>query len=157
MHPCSEPDRRSCAATMNAACQPVAAPIAAARLAAPGCLDGGDIDLPHLHHGFKSPSGRRTIRVGNGRGQHTRRDLPGQPPAVLAPAALAFLAAVADDGVPQAIRFLLIVRRNLKRKRLVVLEDRAAVQAQAGDSFSNHSTVVVKNLPRTFPGISVLA
>ena len=126
-------------------------------LAAPGSLDDGDIDLPHLHHGFKSPFGRRAVRVGNGCGQHTRRDLPGQPPAVLAPAALTLLAAIADDGIPQPVRFLLIVGRDLKRKRLVVLEDRAAVQAQAGDSFSNHSTVVVKNLPRTFPGISVLA
>jgi hypothetical protein len=56
------------------------------------------------------------------------RDLPRQAPLVLAPAARAFLAAVFDDRVPQAVGFGLIVGRHLERERLVVLELRAAVQ-----------------------------
>jgi hypothetical protein len=35
-------------------------------------------------------------------GQHTRRDLPRHTPLVFAPAARALLAAIADDGIPNA-------------------------------------------------------
>ena len=58
-------------------------------------------------------------------GQGARRDLPRQSPLVLAPAACAFLAAVSDDRVPQAVGFGLVVGRNLERECLVVLERRA--------------------------------
>jgi len=40
---------------------------------------------------------------------------------------LAFLAAIADDGVPVTVRLFLIVRRDLEGKGLGVLEHRAAV------------------------------
>jgi len=40
------------------------------------------------------------------------------------------LAAVADDGVPVAVRLLLIVRRDLEGKGLVVLERRPAVETE---------------------------
>ncbi len=53
-------------------------------------------------------------------GQRARGKLPGETPAVLAPAALAFCAAIADDRVPVTVRLLLIVRRDLEGKRLAV-------------------------------------
>src|SRR5262245_22480317 len=93
-------------------------------------LDGRDVDLLHRHHRFESAlrltaAGRKRV------GQRARRDLPGETPAVLAPAARALLAAVADDRVPIAVRLFLIVRRDLEGERLVVLERRTAVQPEA--------------------------
>ena len=67
-------------------------------------------------------------------GQGDRRDLPRQAPFVLAPAARALLAAVADDRVPVAVGLGLVVGRDLKRERLAVLERRPAVEAEAGDA-----------------------
>ena len=67
-------------------------------------------------------------------GQGARRDLPRQAPLVLAPAARALLAAVADDRVPQAVGLGLVVGRDLERERLAVLERRPAVEAEAGDA-----------------------
>src|SRR5215218_3169212 len=68
-------------------------------LAADRRLDLGDLDLLHRHHRLKGALGRVATLV-EGVDQHARRDLPGKAPFVLAPAALAFLAAVAGDGVP---------------------------------------------------------
>src|SRR5262245_48322915 len=95
--------------------------------ALPRCLDGGDVDLLHRHHRFEgalglAAAGRKRV------GQRARSDLPGEAPAVLAPAARALLAAVADDRVPVEVRLFLIVRRDLEGKSLVVLERRTAVQ-----------------------------
>src|SRR5260221_12958735 len=102
-----------------------------ATLPAPSCLDGGDVDLLHRHHCREG-----TLCLGSTRGQgvreRTRRDLPGKAPAVLAPATGAFLAAIADDRVPVAVRFLLIVRSDLERERLALLELRAAIETEAG-------------------------
>ncbi len=66
--------------------------------------------------------------------QHRRGDLPGEAPAILAPTARTFLAAVADDRVPVAIRLFLIVRRDLKGKGLGVRERRAGVETQTGNA-----------------------
>ena len=58
--------------------------------AAPRRLDRGDVDLLHIHHRIK----RAFCFIAAGRhrlGQHARRDLPGDAPFVLAPAALRFL------------------------------------------------------------------
>src|SRR5690606_41666891 len=52
---------------------------------------------------------------------------------LLAPAAGALLAAVADDGVPQAIGFRLVLRLHLERERLAVAERWASVEADARD------------------------
>ena len=60
--------------------------------------------------------------VGNRLRQNDWRDLPGQSPFVLAPAAGALVAAVADDRVPIAIRFGLVRGGDLKRERFVVLD-----------------------------------
>jgi hypothetical protein len=52
-------------------------------------------------------------------GEHARSDLPGEAPAVPAPPALTFLATIADDRVPVAVRLFLIVRCDLEGKGLV--------------------------------------
>ena len=54
-------------------------------------LDRGDVDLLHRHHGRE---GALCLIASGGKGvrERTRGDLPGQAPAVLAPAALTFLA-----------------------------------------------------------------
>ena len=59
-----------------------------------------------------------------------RGDLPGEAPAVLAPTALAFRAAIADDRVPVTVRLFLILRRDLEGKGLSVPERRAAVETE---------------------------
>ena len=99
--------------------------------AAPGHLDRSDVDLSHLHHRFENALGRRAIGVGQRVNEDARRDLPRQTPPVLAPAALALLAAVSDDRVPQAVGFCLIIGGDLEREGLAVLELRPTVQADA--------------------------
>src|SRR6476646_6800417 len=102
-------------------------------LAAPRCLDRCDVDLSHAHHSLK----RALCFIAAGRhrfGQYTRRDLPRHAPLVLAPAARALLAAIADDGVPIAIGLGLIVSGDHERKGFAVLELRTAVEADTGDA-----------------------
>jgi hypothetical protein len=103
----------------------VSAPTSAATLrffdSSPRRLDRGDVNLLHRHHrlectlGFGTSSGQRL-------GQGTRGDLPRETPAVLAPPALALLAAIADNRVPVAVRLFLCVRGNLEREGLGVRE-----------------------------------
>jgi hypothetical protein len=102
--------------------------------AAKGGLDLGNVDFPHRHHGIERPLGGGTVRTGEGPRQRYRGNLPGDAPLVLAPAALALLAAIADDGVPVAIRLRLVFGRHLKRERFAMLEGRPAVQPQARDA-----------------------
>ena len=85
-------------------------------------LDCSDVDLFHLHHRIEGALGGSGIGIGDRFRQGDRRNLPGQSPFVLAPAARALLAAVADDRVPVAIRFGLVSGCDLKRERFVVLD-----------------------------------
>jgi len=90
------------------------AELAVSTSAPPRRLDGGDVDLRHRHHRIEGPP--RLTATGRKRlGQRARGDLPGETPAVLAPTALTFLAGIADDRVPVAVRLFLIVRRDLER------------------------------------------
>ena len=57
-------------------------------------------------------------------------DLPREAPSVLAPTALAFRAAIADDRVPVTVRLFLILRRDLEGKGLGVPQRRSAVEAE---------------------------
>src|SRR5678815_2612756 len=99
----------------------------------PRGLDGGDVDLLHRHHRLEGAL--RLIAAGRKRvGEHARGDLPGEAPAVLAPAALAFLAAIADDRVPVAVRLFLIVGRDLEGKGLAVLERGATIETDTGSA-----------------------
>src|SRR6059036_508838 len=96
-------------------------------------LDGGDVDLLHRHHRLEgalrlSAAGRKRL------GQRARGDLPGEAPAVLAPTARAFRAAIADDRVPVTVRLFLILRRDLEGKGLGVPERRAAVETETGNA-----------------------
>ncbi|MNI72058.1 hypothetical protein D3C73_1279780 [compost metagenome] len=47
---------------------------------------------------------------------------------------MAFLATVADDGIPQAIGLGLVLGGNLERERFAVLEGRAAIEPDTGDT-----------------------
>jgi hypothetical protein len=60
---------------------------------------------------------------------NARFALPGDAPLVFAPAALALLAAIADDGVPVTVGLLLIVSGDLKREGFIMLECGTAVKA----------------------------
>src|SRR3984893_12863065 len=99
----------------------------------PRFFDGGDIDFLHRHHRLEGTF-RFTATSRKRLGEHARGDLPGEAPAVLAPTALAFLAAIADDRIPVAVRLFLIVRCDLKGKGLAVLERRTAVETETGNA-----------------------
>ncbi len=101
----------------------------------PCLLNRRHVDLPHRHHGFERAAAFITAD-GQRFGQHARRDLPVDAPLVLAPAAFALAAAVADDGIPVAVGLGLVLGRNLERKRLAVLERRAAVKSDARDAYN---------------------
>jgi hypothetical protein len=117
-----------------------------------GGLDFGDVDLAHVHHrgedafGFSAAGGQR-VR------QHARRDLPGNSSAVFAPAARAFLAAVADNRLPGAIRFLLRVRRDLEAEGFGVFEHWPAIDTQARNAADGE--LHRENV--SFPAIRVVA
>src|SRR5712672_3894915 len=101
--------------------------------AAPRRFDRGDVDFPHAHHCIEcalrfSATGRQCLC------QHARRDLPGNAPLVLAPAARTLLASIADNGVPVAVGLLLIIGGDLKRESFVMLEYGTAVEANTGDA-----------------------
>src|SRR5690606_21991876 len=85
-------------------------------------LDRGDVDLLHRHHRLHRARGGLAVRVVHRLHQRARGDLPGEAPAVPAPAALAFAAAVADDGVPVAVGFGLVFGQDHEADRLVGLE-----------------------------------
>lgn len=72
--------------------------------------------------------------AGDGFAENARGDLPGDAPFVAAPAAGAFLAAIVDDGVPQAVGLGLVVGGDLEGERFAVAEGRAAVEAEAGNA-----------------------
>ena len=113
-------------------------PFLQVRLAKPGSpaprgFDFGDVDFPHFHHRRKNALGLGAAGVER-IGQSAGRDLPRQAPAILAPAAGAFLPAVADDRVPVAIRFLLRIGRDEEGKRLAVPEFRPAIQPETGNA-----------------------
>ena len=111
------------------------------RSALEGLLYGGDIDPAHRHHRLEGAPGRRAVGAGDGFAENTRGDLPGDAPFVAAPAAGAFLAAIVDDGVPQAVGLGLVVGGDLEGERFAVAEGRAAVEAEAGMPITRNSTV----------------
>src|SRR5215218_10187634 len=92
-------------------------------------LDPGDVDLAHGHHRFERSPGRGLVRIAVGPQQRTRRDLPGKAPAILAPAASAFLPAIADDGIPITVGLFLVTGQDHEADRLIGLEIGPAVQA----------------------------
>ena len=97
-------------------------------------FDHGDVDLLHRHHGIEGPLGGGAVGAGVGPGQRDGGNLPGDAPLVLAPAALDFLAAVADDRLPVAVGLGLVLGGHLERERLVVLDAGPTVKPQAGNA-----------------------
>src|SRR3954454_15176798 len=91
------------------------------------CLNRGDVDLLHRHHCLEGAL-RGVSALVEGIDQHARRDLPGEAPLVLAPAALAFLTAVLGDGVPVTVGFRLILGVDAETDRLIGSEVGAAVE-----------------------------
>ena len=73
--------------------------------APPRRLYRGNVDFLHRHHRVERAFGGCGIGAHHCVGEGARCDLPRQAPAVFAPAARAFLPAVADDCVPQAFAF----------------------------------------------------
>src|SRR4249920_1789385 len=90
-------------------------------------FDCSDVDLFHLQHRIERALGGSGVGIGYRSRQSDRRNLPGQAPFVLAPAAGILFAAVADDGVPVTIRFGLVSGCDLKGECFVVLERGAAI------------------------------
>jgi hypothetical protein len=99
------------------------------RLALERSFDLGDVNLLHFLHRIERALGRRLVAVRRGFQQDPGCDLPGEAPLVLAPAALAFLAAIVDDGVPVTISLSLVLGHDHEADGFVGLEVRAAVQA----------------------------
>src|SRR5690606_3142610 len=140
---CTATDTRKCCASWCCAGRTERRSIAARR------LDGGDVDLLHRHHRLECALGDRRVGAEDRFAQRNWGALPGDAPLVLAPAALAFLAAVVDDRVPVAISLLLVGGRDLEREGLVVLERRSAIEPEAGDA--EHGEVDRKDIA-LFPG-----
>lgn len=110
-------------------------------------LDRGDVDFPHCHHRIHRTLGGGAIRILRRRQQRARGNLPRKAPAVLAPAAHAFLAAVADDGVPQPVGLGLVVGEDHEADRFVGDEHRTAVDAQeiaAADGELDHQFLALR-------------
>src|SRR5687767_10023311 len=95
---------------------------------AEGGLDLCDVDLAHGHHRVELALGRGLVGTGRRLEQHARRDLPRIAPFILAPAALAFLSAVADNGVPVAVGLFLVLGDDHEADGLVGLEIWTAVE-----------------------------
>src|SRR5829696_4877331 len=113
--PCRKPPDRSSSgppgACMTPSMETKTAPVSLRidRLATNGGFDLGDVDLLHRHHRFEGALGGIAVRIVHGFEQDSRRDLPGEAPLVLAPAAFALLTAVLDDGVPVAVGLFLVL------------------------------------------------
>ena len=107
-----------------------------AQTSASGCfrrrLDPGDVDLPHRHHRRERASGLFAVGRGGELHQSPRSDLPADAPAILAPAAIALLAAVADNGVPIAVGLFLALGQHHEADGLVRRKGRATVETQEG-------------------------
>jgi hypothetical protein len=86
--------------------------------------------LCHLHHRIERALGGSGIGIADRLCQRQRRNLPGQTPFVLAPAAHTRFAAVPDDRIPVPIRFGLVSGCDLERECFVVLELGAAIKRE---------------------------
>jgi hypothetical protein len=96
--------------------------------------DRRHVDFRHRQHGREHTLpccgvwSRHRVR------QDPRGDLPGNAPAVLAPAAAAFRAAISSQRIPISISFRLARRRHLEGKGFRVLEGWPSIEADAGDA-----------------------
>src|SRR5205085_12560438 len=77
-------------------------------------FDRSDVDLFHLHHRIERALGGSGIGIAYRFCQRQRRNLPGQTPFVLAPAARTLFAAAPDDRIPVPISFGLVIGCDLE-------------------------------------------
>lgn len=117
----------------------------------PRRLYGGDIYLAHLHHGLEGAPGGLGVGIRDRLGEGQGGDLPGDAPLVLAPAALARLTTVIDDGVPIAIRLGLGLRCDLEREGPAVADPGAAIEPEAGDP--HHPELDRQHIPSLAGGV----
>jgi sortase A len=103
--------------------------------ATPRFLERRDVDFLHGHHRLEYSLCSRCVGTRHGIHEHPRSDLPGYAPLVLTPPARTFGPAVVDDCIPIAVGLGLIFGDDLERECLRVFEGRAAVEAEAGDSY----------------------
>src|SRR5262249_34941405 len=96
----------------------------------PGGINCGHIDLLHVHHRREGALGFLAA-LRHGLGQRAWRDLPGDAPFVLAPAAGALLPAIADDRVPVPVGLSLVLGHDLEREGLALFEPRPAIEPDA--------------------------
>src|SRR3569833_1375167 len=115
-------------------------------------FDCGDVDLCHFHHRSERSLGGSSVGVGDRFEQGDRRNLPGHAPLVLAPAARALFAAVADDRVPVTIGFGLDYGRDLKRKCFALLECGSPIESESGNA---HHCKFDRQHIAFFPGLKV--
>src|SRR3981081_1120260 len=92
-------------------------------------FERGHVDLLHRHHRLEGAFGYFATNR-QGFAQNPWRNLPGDAPFVLAPAALTSLPTIADNGIPVAVCFFLLVGRDLEREGLAVIESGTALQTQ---------------------------
>src|SRR5208283_2186995 len=85
-------------------------------------LNFSNVDTAHGHHGVHRPLRGGAIRILQRGNQGSRHDLPRKAPAVLAPAALAFAAAILDNRIPVAVGLCLIVGPYQEAHRPVLRE-----------------------------------
>lgn len=105
-------------------------------------LDLSSVDPRHAHKDLERTLSSCSIRAGYG----SRQDAGAichETPRLFLPQPHALTGAIDDNRATPAVCLSLIIRRNLKRERLVALEHRAAVQADAGDAHSPDAGEVV--------------
>src|SRR5262245_37408272 len=94
-----------------------------------GPLQGRNVDLLHLQHGFHDTSCLLGILVRQQLRQHVGNDLPGQAELVLQPPARRFLSALGKFA-PEIVDLFLRLTVDLERYRLVELEMRTAIKSE---------------------------
>ncbi|EHK79268.1 hypothetical protein SM0020_04625 [Sinorhizobium meliloti CCNWSX0020] len=72
-------------------------------------LECGDIELHHGKHGFRHALRSFAVRIRDHLAEDAGNDLPGKAPAVLQPAAVLRLAAIVEEGLPDAVELFLVV------------------------------------------------
>src|SRR3569623_2370551 len=99
-----------------------------AYLGVAGLLDGRDIDLAHRELRLTRSLGTLRVTVAQGFEESRRRDLPRDAETILAPAALALLAAALEESGPVVVDLRLVGAADHQRERLVQAEVRARVE-----------------------------
>jgi hypothetical protein len=99
--------------------------------APPRRLDRGDVDPSHRHHRVERPLGRCAIGVGHASGERAGV-ICHESPTCLDTSACAFLPAISDDSVPQAIGFGWVSSRFWNENASLCCETRPTLSPTQG-------------------------